>query len=351
MAETYRPPKAVRAEIDLPALLTAADVVALRDAGGAAGEWASRITDGLIARAAVVEGTQQMYMTTDMPEAPPLLGLDAESSAHMIMAADAAMDAAQSLIASHPDPVVQQAYYLLCAADAALGDVIEALGMVDADDEMNEGESPAGDDADIAETNAADLEVEARRSMLESCEKRTMPAELRAETRSDGMVSIRGYAAVFDREADGLPFREVIRPGAFARSLANGDECYLLVNHNTDELPLARRSSGTLALAKDATGLAIEAILDPANPRSAEVISVLTRGDASEMSFAFTVAPDGQTRTKDGLRELRDLNIFEASICTWGAYSDTSVGIRSASEPDDIEARWLALKWDRLKSL
>jgi HK97 family phage prohead protease len=164
------------------------------------------------------------------------------------------------------------------------------------------------------------------------------------------MVAIRGYAAVFDREADGLPFREVIRPGAFARSLANGDECYLLVNHNTDELPLARRSSGTLTLAEDAIGLAIEAILDPANPRSAEVISVLTRGDASEMSFAFTVAPGGQTKTKDGLRELRDLNIFESSICTWGAYSDTSVGIRSASEPDDIEARWLALKWDQLKA-
>ncbi len=349
MAETFRPPKAVRAEVDLPALLTAADVLALRGYGGAAGEWASRIHAGLIARAAVVEGTQYMDMTTDTTEAP-LLGLDPASSAHMVMAADAAMDAAQSLISGHPDPVVQQAYYLLCAADAALGDVIEGMGLADPDDEANEGEPPAGDAADDVESNAADLEVEARRTMLEACQKRTMPAELRTEVRSDGMVAIRGYAAVFDREADGLPFREVIRPGAFARSLAAGDECYLLVNHNTDELPLARRSSGTLTLSEDSTGLAIEAVLDPSNPRSAEVISVLSRGDASEMSFAFTVAPDGQTRTKDGLRELRDLNIFEASICTWGAYSDTSVGIRSASQPDDIKARWLALKWDQLKA-
>ena len=148
-----------------------------------------------------------------------------------------------------------------------------------------------------------------------------------------------GYAAVFDREADGLPFREVIRPGAFARSLANGDECYLLVNHNTDELPLARRSSGTLTLSEDEIGLPFEAVLDPSNPRSAEVISVLSRGDASEMSFAFRVAPGGQTRTEDGLRELRDVDIFEVSICTWGAYSDTSVGLRSATS-DDIAARW-----------
>ena len=142
----------------------------------------------------------------------------------------------------------------------------------------------------------------------------------------------------------------MIKPGAFARSLDNGDECYLLVNHNTDELPLARRNSGTLTLSEDETGLLMEAVLDPTNPRAAEVISVLTRGDASEMSFAFTVAPDGQTRTKDGLRELRKLNLFEVSICTWGAYSDTSVGLRSVESGDDLELRrrQLSLKLKQL---
>jgi len=36
------------------------------------------------------------------------------------------------------DPIIAQAYALLCAADAALEDVQEALGIADADDMMNE---------------------------------------------------------------------------------------------------------------------------------------------------------------------------------------------------------------------
>jgi HK97 family phage prohead protease len=269
---------------------------------------------------------------------PALLGVDPDSFGDSIMAADAAMDAAQTLLENYEnDPIVSQAYYLICAADAALSQVIEAIGLVDPDDDMNETEMPM---VDTAETNSADLELEARRAAIASAEKRNITAELRTETRADGMVAIRGYAAVFNREADGLPFREMIMPGAFSRSLDNGDECYLLINHNTDELPLARRNSGTLTLSEDETGLLMDAVLDPTNPRAAEVISVLTRGDASEMSFAFTVAPEGQTRTKDGLRELRELNIFEVSICTWGAYSDTTVGLRAADiESDDLELR------------
>lgn len=55
---------------------------------------------------------------------------------HNVMAADAAMDAAQGLLASNLDPIISQAYYLICAADAALSEVIESLGGADEDDEM-----------------------------------------------------------------------------------------------------------------------------------------------------------------------------------------------------------------------
>lgn len=54
---------------------------------------------------------------------------------HSVMAADAAMDVAQGLLANNPDPVISQAYYLICAADAALSEIIEALGGMDEDDE------------------------------------------------------------------------------------------------------------------------------------------------------------------------------------------------------------------------
>gem|GEM_PF-1249867 len=187
-------------------------------------------------------------------------------------------------------------------------------------------------------TYSADPEVEARRSLIADAEKRTITTEVRAEAGVDGGVRLVGYAATFDREADGLPFREVIKPGAFKRSLDKGDDVFLLVNHDTDQLPLARRSAGTLALSEDGNGLLIEADLDPKNPRAAELASALERGDVDKMSFAFTVAPEGSTRTKDGLRELRDLNLYEVSVVTWPAYSDTTVGLRGA-ESDDLEAR------------
>jgi len=304
MAETFRPPKAVHSEFDLPASLTAVQVAELRNRGGATGAWARRVVAGLESRASFSE-EKSMDVRDDM-----------------------------AAVSDDVDCVPE----LIACVYAALAELIEAVT-------PSEVEDPLEDVTEPLEPISVDAVAEVRRSAIATAEKRNITAELRTEIRADGSVAIRGYAAVFNREADGLPFREMIKPGAFARSLDNGDECYLLVNHNTDELPLARRNSGTLTLSEDETGLLMEAVLDPTNPRAAEVISVLTRGDASEMSFAFTVAPEGQTRTKDGLRELRELNLFEVSICTWGAYSDTSVGLRSADIVDDLESRWLAKKW------
>jgi phage head maturation protease len=63
------------------------------------------------------------------------------------------------------------------------------------------------------------------------------------------------------------------------------------------------------------------------------------------MSFAFTVAPDGDTRS-EGLRTLTDLDLYEVSVVTWPAYDATSVGMRSSDKEDlSIRKRKLALKF------
>lgn len=425
MAEMFRTPKAVLAETDLPASLTAVQVAELRDRDGETGAWARRIVAAFESRAAEVKETRMKTRAIgpDVPVADALAALLDETFELYIRAHEAHWNVAGTDFAEYHalfgeiyddvygsiDPMAENIRKVgslvppLCieAPDERVSDSVAlATGLLENNEELlvqiraafdvataagqqgianflaerqdahakwswqlrsSLGVAEVGEPVTLVEDdetaegepmemNAADLEVEARRSAIASAEKRNMPAELRTETLTDGTVAIRGYAAVFNREADGLPFREMIKPGAFARSLDNGDECYLLVNHNTDELPLARRNSGTLTLSEDETGLLMEAVLDPTNPRAAEVISVLTRGDASEMSFAFTVAPDGQTRTKDGLRELRELNLFEVSICTWGAYSDTSVGLRSVESGDDLELRrrQLSLKLKQL---
>lgn len=297
MAEMYRTPKAVLAETDLPAQMTATEVIALRSVGGAAGEWAERVTSGLRTRAAVVE---EIDMT-------------------------------------QPDVQVRgDLSQKILAAIAALGEIAEELGLVP-DDEESETEEP-GESAEVEEY-AADPDVEARRSLIEAAEKRTYDAELRAETAEDGTVSVRGYAAMWDKEADGLPFREVIKRGAFKRSLDRGDDVFLLINHDTDMIPLARRSAGTLALEEDEVGLRFEAQLDPSNPVAASLLSALRRGDIDKCSFAFRVAENGSRKNGDGVRELRDLDLFECSIVSWPAYSATTVGLREA-EADDLPLRW-----------
>ena len=169
-----------------------------------------------------------------------------------------------------------------------------------------------------------------------------MDCEVRAIATDSASLRIGGYAAQFNKEATGLSFREVIAPGAFTRTLQSGEPVFLLVNHDTDNLPLASTQSGTMSLRQDETGLYMEADLDPNNPRAQELASAVSRGDVSKMSFAFTVEPGGDTR-EDGLRTLQDLNLFEVSVVTWPAYDATTVGMRTASA-EDAEAEALELR-------
>jgi HK97 family phage prohead protease len=194
--------------------------------------------------------------------------------------------------------------------------------------------------------------IEERKSAIASAERITFEAEVRAIATDDGSLRIGGYAAQFNKEATGLNFREMIAPGAFTRALKSNDPVFLLVNHDTDQLPLASTQGGTLTLTEDSVGLRMDAVLDPSNPRAAELASALTRGDVDKMSFAFTVAPDGETR-EAGLRTLTDLNLFEVSVVTWPAYDSSSVGMRSEdSDVDELELRkrLVALKF-KLDSL
>lgn len=208
----------------------------------------------------------------------------------------------------------------------------------------NEGENMV-QDIPLRSENA---DLEARKTAMETAERITMTAEVRAMDTEDGSFRIGGYAATFNQEADGLSFREVIAPGAFTRALQSEEPVFLLVNHDMDGIPLASTQSGTLQLRQDKNGLYMEAELDPANPKAQELASALKRGDMNKMSFAFTVKPEGQFK-EDGLRTIEDIErLYEVSVVTLPAYSSTSVGMRSEEELDlELAKRKLALKWNQ----
>ena len=71
-------------------------------------------------------------------------------------------------------------------------------------------------------------------------------AELRIADDENKRPKIVGYAAVFNSSTEILrSFSEVVRPGAFADSLARDDDVRALVDHDPSKI-LGRISAGTL---------------------------------------------------------------------------------------------------------
>lgn len=147
--------------------------------------------------------------------------------------------------------------------------------------------------------------------------------ELRAE--GDSNV-LHGYAALFDSPSEPMPFVEYVRSGAFTKTLNDGADVRLLIDH--EGVPLARTKSGTLMLEEDSRGLRVEASLDPMNPDAQRVLSALRRGDLSQMSFAFRTIKDSWNSDRS-VRELKEVQLFDVSVVTYPAYEDTVVSVRS----------------------
>jgi HK97 family phage prohead protease len=136
-----------------------------------------------------------------------------------------------------------------------------------------------------------------------------------------------GYASVTESPYEMCDFlgdyTEVIRRGAFTRTLADGADVPFKVNHAG--LTLARTKSGTMRLAEDSVGLLVEADLDPASPDVQSLRSAMDRGDIDEMSFGFRVtsqvwSPDW---TQRDITEV-DLNKGDVSAVNYGANPATA---------------------------
>lgn len=138
---------------------------------------------------------------------------------------------------------------------------------------------------------------------------------------------LEGHAAVFDVEAKLPGFTEVLKPGAFAESLRSGSDILALLDHDRSAL-LGRTRSGTLKLSEDARGLAFTLSV-PDTSIGNDVLELARRNDLGGMSFAFSVAKDGEKWTGTR-RELRAVNLHEVSVIqSWPAYPQTTVVARA----------------------
>lgn len=150
-------------------------------------------------------------------------------------------------------------------------------------------------------------------------EKRSFSIESKGRTLS-------GYAAVFDSPTMIGNIQEVIRKGAFIRSLASQDapKIKAIYEHDTSQL-LGRLGSNTLRLSEDEKGLKFELDL-PNTTLGNDVAELVKRGDLSGCSFGFIVRSENWT---DAGRELLDVDLFEITLTSDPAYEATSVDLRS----------------------
>jgi len=148
-----------------------------------------------------------------------------------------------------------------------------------------------------------------------------------------------GYAAVFNSVQEIFPgFREVIRPGAFAKTIKEAD-VRALINHDAN-LVIGRTKAGTLKLWEDAKGLRYEVQL-PDTSYARDLIESISRGDVSGSSFAFR--PIKEHTTADGVREILEARLFDVSPVTYPAYAATSglLGLRNRQTKREELAAWI----------
>lgn len=163
-------------------------------------------------------------------------------------------------------------------------------------------------------------------------EIRSFKIELRAE--GENPPRIEGYAAMFGSPSENLGgFREVIEPGFFDDVL--GDDARALFNHDRNFV-LGRKSNGTLDMAQDDKGLRV--LVDPPQTQLINdlVLTPMKRGDITQMSFAFSVKPNGDDWHNDEsgqlIRVLKKggaLRLYDVSVVTEPAYPETSASVRS----------------------
>ncbi|MBQ1294326.1 MAG: HK97 family phage prohead protease [Clostridiales bacterium] len=202
---------------------------------------------------------------------------------------------------------------------------------------------------------------------METKEIRSFDFDINASESEERGKYIEGRAIVYNQRTNLGWYDEIIA----ADALKDTDlrDVRLLVNHNTDMIPLARsrnnNANSTMQLTVDEEGLLIRANLDTENNNDAKALySAVERRDLDGMSFMFVVDKDAwddlesdhPTRTITGIKR-----VLEVSGVTFPAYSATSLQARGLADALDsakaslesakAEAREIERKKQRIRIL
>lgn len=174
-------------------------------------------------------------------------------------------------------------------------------------------------------------------------------ADFHVETRKSGtdnqeIQHIVGHAAVFDQLSEEMGFffrfREKIARGAFDGVL--GNDVRALFNHDPNYV-IGRTTNKSLLLSIDDRGLMVD-ITPPNTTFATDLLKSIQRGDINQMSFAFSVAEDGETWFEDtdgtATRTVVKIDrLYDVSPVTYPAYPQTDASVRDNNPYDEIGRR------------
>lgn len=170
------------------------------------------------------------------------------------------------------------------------------------------------------------------------------------ETENDEKI-IEGYFSVFGSEYNMWNGAiETVDPHAFDETIDDDIRC--LTNHNT-ELVLGRTKAGTLELRLDEYGLFGRVTINPNDRSAMDLYERVRRGDVDQCSFGFDIIDrEIVNRQDDGiLIILKKVKLYEVSIVTFPAYTDTYVQRRKNQFDAELRERWRDNRNEKLKGI
>lgn len=198
------------------------------------------------------------------------------------------------------------------------------------------------------------MSVKSDRAKVSGTERRAFPVQLevRAKAGASNVSTIEGYASVTEAPFDMYdwlgPYSEVVRTGAFGKTLAENPQVQLLLNHGG--LAMAYTKAGTLRLAEDSTGLHMEADVSTKRSDVGDMLAALDDGSVDEMSFAFRVTRQAWSPDYDQRDILEvDLHRGDVSVVNFGANPATSVGAMRAADFDRLDEANARALYERLQ--
>ena len=150
---------------------------------------------------------------------------------------------------------------------------------------------------------------------------------------------IEGYFSVFNSEYplwEGAS--EIVKPGAFINSVSG--DVRALINHDSS-LVLGRTKAGTLTLRQDERGLWGSIRINRDDVDAMNLYARVQRGDVDQCSFGFDIKRETFVDLGDGKCrwEIEEVDpLYEVSVCTFPAYTETSVSARK-QDLAEIEKR------------